>query len=466
MLNNGVIDTFSTRGKTKRFYTERTRGVRKMGSHIDKVRKIHDGRLTIYQRTDVRKTSWHCRIAFPKQPPIRQSLNTTNEKEAEKIAEKLYRDLLYRWERNLPLKRVKFDEVVTAYFANLQDEVNRGITKQERLTTNGIVSRYSLEFFKGRYIDTISTSDIIKFQDWRRKYWISGPGSKIEKHTYERNGKTVVSKMRPGVEPAISTINSENVFLRAVFNHAASNDWITKAQIPVIETKIPQAKKSRDAHRRPGLDRDQVKRLIAISKKRLEAADNDDRLYHQRFMLYIFVGLMAYAGMRPFEAMNLTWKNMIDFTEPGGTRRFWKFYVSGKNKSRWLIPLNDAEDFIEDMIGYSRELLNERDPERDDILVMDNTPIFLDFEGKKIKSLSAGFSALLKEAKLHIDPETGKKRDSYCLRHYYATERLLAGVSVYTLAENMGTSVQMIERHYGHLKPEMAATELTKENKA
>ena len=41
--------------------------------------------------------------------------------------------------------------------------------------------------------------------------------------------------------------------------------------------------------------------------------------------------------------------------------------------------------------------------------------------------------------------------------------RLLKGISVYTLAENMGTSIAMIEKHYGHLKPEMAADELTKE---
>ena len=31
------------------------------------------------------------------------------------------------------------------------------------------------------------------------------------------------------------------------------------------------------------------------------------------------------------------------------------------------------------------------------------------------------------------------------------------------LAENMGTSVQVIEDHYGHLKPEMVGDELTVE---
>jgi integrase len=54
----------------------------------------------------------------------------------------------------------------------------------------------------------------------------------------------------------------------------------------------------------------------------------------------------------------------------------------------------------------------------------------------------------------------GEKRDAYSLRHYYATHRLLRGVNVYTLAQNMGTSVKMIEHHYGHLKPILAAQEL------
>ena len=36
-------------------------------------------------------------------------------------------------------------------------------------------------------------------------------------------------------------------------------------------------------------------------------------------------------------------------------------------------------------------------------------------------------------------------------RHTYATFRLSEGVDVYILAEQMGTSVKMIEQHYGHV---------------
>jgi hypothetical protein len=46
-----------------------------------------------------------------------------------------------------------------------------------------------------------------------------------------------------------------------------------------------------------------------------------------------------------------------------------------------------------------------------------------------------------------------KRRSVYCFRHTYATFRLMEGVDIYFLAKQMGTSVQMIETHYGHINP-------------
>lgn len=43
------------------------------------------------------------------------------------------------------------------------------------------------------------------------------------------------------------------------------------------------------------------------------------------------------------------------------------------------------------------------------------------------------------------------KRGPYHLRHTFATEALASGVSVWQLSRLMGTSVEMIERHYGHM---------------
>ena len=46
----------------------------------------------------------------------------------------------------------------------------------------------------------------------------------------------------------------------------------------------------------------------------------------------------------------------------------------------------------------------------------------------------------------------GRERTIYSLRYTYATFRLENGTNVYWLKQNMGTSVQMIERHYGQTK--------------
>jgi hypothetical protein len=46
-----------------------------------------------------------------------------------------------------------------------------------------------------------------------------------------------------------------------------------------------------------------------------------------------------------------------------------------------------------------------------------------------------------------IDP----LRDLYDLRHTYATFALRAGVPVFALSRFMGTSIAMIDLHYGHL---------------
>ena len=42
----------------------------------------------------------------------------------------------------------------------------------------------------------------------------------------------------------------------------------------------------------------------------------------------------------------------------------------------------------------------------------------------------------------------------YSLRHYHISKALLAGVPPQVVAENTGTSVSMIEQHYGKFLPQ------------
>jgi site-specific recombinase XerD len=48
----------------------------------------------------------------------------------------------------------------------------------------------------------------------------------------------------------------------------------------------------------------------------------------------------------------------------------------------------------------------------------------------------------------------------YTLRHSTITDLVHGGLDLLTVAQISGTSVRMVEAHYGHLRSEVAATAL------
>ena len=54
-------------------------------------------------------------------------------------------------------------------------------------------------------------------------------------------------------------------------------------------------------------------------------------------------------------------------------------------------------------------------------------------------------------------PATGLARSLYCLRHTYATFRLIFGNNIHQLATQMGTNVKMLDTFYSKVSPQMNA---------
>jgi integrase len=70
-------------------------------------------------------------------------------------------------------------------------------------------------------------------------------------------------------------------------------------------------------------------------------------------------------------------------------------------------------------------------------------------DGARIITLIDQFKALLKTCGLEKN-RYGEEYTLYSLRHFYAVQMLRRGkASIFDLARNMGTSVQIIERYYG-----------------
>lgn len=63
-----------------------------------------------------------------------------------------------------------------------------------------------------------------------------------------------------------------------------------------------------------------------------------------------------------------------------------------------------------------------------------------------------GYISLCDYSCIFVDKSIEQKRTLYSLGHFYATHKLTKGnVTADQLAEYMGTSVGMIQQHYGHL---------------
>jgi len=82
-------------------------------------------------------------------------------------------------------------------------------------------------------------------------------------------------------------------------------------------------------------------------------------------------------------------------------------------------------------------------------------------DGTKTENLAHAFTRLLKDADLLVDRQTNTNRSLYSLRHTYATFALLyEKIDVFDLEVQMGTSVQMIRKHYAHIKTRQIAARL------
>ena len=70
--------------------------------------------------------------------------------------------------------------------------------------------------------------------------------------------------------------------------------------------------------------------------------------------------------------------------------------------------------------------------------------------GGPYTSFKTSFNNMLKYCGVPVE-KGGMNRTIYSLRHFYGTQRLKGNINPYVLSKQMGTSVEMIEKFYGHI---------------
>jgi integrase len=145
--------------------------------------------------------------------------------------------------------------------------------------------------------------------------------------------------------------------------------------------------------------------------------------------------ILANTGIRVGEARGLKW---ADVRRDGN---HVIFEVTGKTGTREVVCLKGTDAALDRIKRFTGN----------------HVYVFAHPDGSQIGSFKTAWAALLKHARV---PQ--RDRSIYALRHFFITGRLQNGVNVYLIAKQCGTSVELIERHYGHLVHSEMADHITR----
>lgn len=427
---------------------------------------VHYDSVTPY-RPFKRGTTYWVRFSIRGQGQIIKSLGTRDEREAAKLAFEFYAQAVHNDKLGIKAKPKSFNECLNSYLRYQLKQMENGIISEKKFKNlYGITNRYIREFFEKESVTHITSTKVDRYWDWRNVYWTEGPGRDIQTIPYVRDGKTITRPVsqRSRKPPSGSTKADEAMALRSFFTWLRREGFISE----VIEVNSQPIK----PNPRPSFTWEEYGRLDAVATRR---ALGDEflhpRVRRDRLRLRAYVELMAFTGMRPPEAANLLWKDILHFKpnlnsgDDDGRLACGKrirLQVHGKDKNRTIVPMPEVYWSIQHLWDLCREELG-RNP-------LPTESPFINSRGNVQRSFRNGLDALLEEAGLLYD-YTGAKRSAYSLRHFFATQMIIAKVPFYALAHNMGTSPKMLQEFYvdatseqlaGQLQPEwkMYASEL------
>jgi integrase len=203
---------------------------------------------------------------------------------------------------------------------------------------------------------------------------------------------------------------------------------------------IDKTEYGEDGEARSFIDDAAVARLEQVMDGKWLVAANGHTTDYKR-LLRAYIALAASTGIRPgLELMRIRLGNIRFHTE----QRVISIQIDkdqGKHsKSRSVIVFEGSvfpiREILQELIAWQRE----REATDTDYLFSwrDGTfPVF-----------RPGLRHVMEIAECLIDPMTGKQRVMYSFRHYFATKLIERGLSVPQVAAWLGTSSDMVERHY------------------
>lgn len=374
---------------------------------MEHARYFDGGKLVIFSRNGIYQHRSYLNGSY-----VWRSLHTRSFDEALQRAQKAHITLQLQQEQGLPIKAKLFRDVADDYVAYREKQVAQGKTKPGMMRQVKRIARFWREYAGTKRVHDIGDSELREFVEWRRDYYVN-------------SGKPLPNNAK--LHPTDKTIQFDLMVGKAIIKWAHDRGFRGNKPLPTFSF-TPKFKRVR-----PAFTLAEYRMLVRAMRKHISSCQNP-KWRTTRELLRDYVLLLANSGMRVGEANNIRIGDIHGFTEPSGRTNF-RLTVRGKTGVRELIPRANAAKYIE------RVLARRPGAKPCELL-------FVMPSGEGVRTLADQFDAALAGAGITLNSD-GEKYTLYSLRHFYAVTQLRRGVSIYSLARNMGTSVQIIETYYG-----------------
>jgi integrase len=421
-----------------------------------------DGRLFVYKRT-VDANVWNFRANIDGvRGYIRRSTKQANLTLAISEAKNGYIELVGRQRQHLTILKTKFDDVFNIWLK----EAKKRKTDKRYSYTVGTYNRYLKGHFGNLEVTQLRQKQIDNYWKYMENFYVDGEG----KDRLIVNEKRIASKTKTSnnikIKPKYGTLRAEASIINEFLEWALRNEYVGR-EFRLRAKDAGYRAEERRVGRRETFTEHEWNTLTSYLRSYRDNLGifKNDRTHkghkRQRQMFYCFVLFMASVGLRVGEGKGLRWGDIkYVYNDKEGK---WTTQVTVRAETSKVREQRIAIAHSERCRDWLQSWREESEFNSDDDLVFygSNNEIGNDF--------SVSFKTFLKRCEYKnregglLKTQNGDTRTLYSLRHLYATFRITkANVEIYALAKSMGTSVKMIEQHYGHLTNEYLIKELTR----
>ena len=162
--------------------------------------------------------------------------------------------------------------------------------------------------------------------------------------------------------------------------------------------------------------------------------------WKERYITQQYILIMSNC-VRVGEMRNVKWDDISSVQTDEGNQLVLR--VSGKVGLRDCVLNPSSDVYVKRLYDLRKEELGEDPPPNEYVFLSRRT-------GQPYTTFKTSFNGVLKYCGVPIKKD-GMSRTIYSLRHFYGTQRLKGDMNPYHLSKQMGTSVEMIEKFYGHI---------------